>query len=68
MSGPADLFSWFFDAIEDLSDAKKRHDLYQRNFRTVMRRPSCCKNIHMDPNVVMSVALSQYHFSTPEIR
>lgn len=25
--GPADLFSWFFDVIEDLSGAKKGHDL-----------------------------------------
>jgi len=25
--GPADLFSWFFDVIEDLSEAKKGHDL-----------------------------------------
>jgi len=25
--GPADLFSWFFDVIEDLSDTKKKHDL-----------------------------------------
>ena len=25
--GPADLFSWFFDVIEDLSAAKKGHDL-----------------------------------------
>ena len=33
-----------------------------------MKKPWCCKNIHVDPNVVMSVALSQYHFSTPEIR
>ena len=33
-----------------------------------MRKPWCCKNIHVDPNVAMSVALSQYHFSTPEIR
>jgi hypothetical protein len=27
-----------------------------------------CKNIHVDPYVTMSLALSQYHFSTPEIR
>jgi len=33
-----------------------------------MKKPWCCKNIHVDPNVAMSVALSQYHFSTPEIR
>jgi len=25
--GPADLFSWFFDVIKDLSDGKKGHDL-----------------------------------------
>jgi len=25
-AGPADLFSWFFDVIEDLSGAKKAHD------------------------------------------
>lgn len=33
-----------------------------------MRKSWHCKNIHVDPNVAMSVALSQYHFSTPEIR
>jgi hypothetical protein len=33
-----------------------------------MKKPWCCKNIHVDPNVAISVALSQYHFSTPEIR
>jgi hypothetical protein len=33
-----------------------------------MKHPWCCKSIHVDPNVAMSVALSQYHFSTPEIR
>ena len=33
-----------------------------------MNKPRCCNNIHVDPNVAMSVGLSQYHFSTPEIR
>jgi hypothetical protein len=33
-----------------------------------MRKNWRCKNIHADPQVVMSLALSQYHFSTPEIR
>ena len=33
-----------------------------------MKKPWCCKNTHVDPNVAMSVALSQYQFSTPEIR
>lgn len=33
-----------------------------------MERNSCCTNIHVDPYAAMSVALSQYHFSTPEIR
>jgi hypothetical protein len=33
-----------------------------------MKKAWCCKNIHVDPNVAMSIALSQYHFSTPEIR
>jgi hypothetical protein len=33
-----------------------------------MNMPRCCKNIYVDPNGAMSVALSQYHFSTPEIR
>jgi len=33
-----------------------------------MRKSWCCKNIHVDPHVTMSLALSQYHFSTPEIR
>lgn len=38
------------------------------SFKTVMKKSWCCKNIHVDPNVAMSVALSQYRFSTPEIR
>src|SRR6266705_513694 len=33
-----------------------------------MKKPWCCQNIHVDPNVAMSVGFSQYHFSTPEIR
>jgi hypothetical protein len=33
-----------------------------------MRKNSRCKHIHVDPHVKMSLALSQYHFSTPEIR
>jgi hypothetical protein len=33
-----------------------------------MRTGQRCKNIHVDPYVAMSLALSQYHFSTPEIR
>jgi hypothetical protein len=33
-----------------------------------MKRKWCCKNIHVDPQMAMSLALSQYHFSTPEIR
>jgi hypothetical protein len=33
-----------------------------------MKKPWCCKNIHVDPNVAISLGLSQYHFSTPEIR
>jgi len=33
-----------------------------------MKKNWCCKNIHMPPNVLTSLALSQYHFSTPEIR
>jgi hypothetical protein len=33
-----------------------------------MKKPWCCKSIHVDPNVAMSVALSQYHLSTPQIR
>ena len=33
-----------------------------------MNKPRCCNNIHVDPNAAMSVGLSQYHFSTPEIR
>jgi hypothetical protein len=33
-----------------------------------MKKPWCCRSIHVDPNVAMSLALSQYQFSTPEIR
>src|SRR5581483_2649544 len=33
-----------------------------------MKKNWCCKNIHADPHVAMSLALSQYHVSTPEIR
>ncbi len=33
-----------------------------------MKKSWCCKNIHVDPHVAMSLALSQYHLSTPEIR
>lgn len=33
-----------------------------------MRKSWHCKNIHVDPHVAMSLALSQYNFSTPEIR
>src|SRR6266496_6791178 len=42
----------------------------EREFQTkrAMKKSWCCKSIHVDPNVAMSVALSEYHFSTPEIR
>src|SRR6266542_5175353 len=42
----------------------------KREFQTkgAMRKSWCCKGIHVDPNVAMSVALSQYSFSTSEIR
>src|SRR5713226_9738372 len=33
-----------------------------------MKKTWCCKNIHVDPHVAVSLALSQYHLSTPEIR
>jgi hypothetical protein len=33
-----------------------------------MKKPRCCKNGHIDPQMVMSLALVRYHFSTPEIR
>ncbi len=33
-----------------------------------MKRNWCSKNIHVDPHMAMSLALPQYHFSTPEIR
>src|SRR4030095_14862507 len=33
-----------------------------------MRKSLRCKNLHVDPHVTMSLALSRYHFSTPEIR
>jgi hypothetical protein len=34
----------------------------------VMKRPRRCKNSHVDPQMVMSLALVRYNFSTPEIR
>jgi hypothetical protein len=33
-----------------------------------MKKNWCCKNIHVPPHVLISLALSQYQFSTPEIR
>jgi hypothetical protein len=33
-----------------------------------MKKTWCCKNVHVPPHVLTSLALSQYHFSTPEIR
>ena len=33
-----------------------------------MRKPRCCKNNHVDPQMVMSLALVSCNFSTPEIR
>src|SRR5262245_64042389 len=33
-----------------------------------MKKTWCCKNVHVPPHVLTSLALSRYHFSTPEIR
>jgi hypothetical protein len=33
-----------------------------------MKKNWCCKNLHVSPHVLISLALSRYHFSTPEIR
>ena len=33
-----------------------------------MKKNWCCKNIHVPPHVLISLALSQYLFSTPEIK
>ena len=33
-----------------------------------MTKRRCCKYSHVDPQIVMSLALVRYHFSTPEIR
>jgi hypothetical protein len=33
-----------------------------------MKKNWCCKSVHVPPHVVTSLALSQYQFSTPEIR
>jgi hypothetical protein len=33
-----------------------------------MKKNWCCKNIHVPPHVLTSLALSGYHFSTAEIR
>src|SRR3989449_10915039 len=36
--------------------------------KSTMRKGWRCKNIHVDPYVALSLALLEYHFSTPEIR
>jgi hypothetical protein len=33
-----------------------------------MKKDWCCKKLHVSPHVIMSLALSRYHFATPEIR
>src|SRR4029077_16085475 len=33
-----------------------------------MKKNWCCKNVHVPPHVLTGLALSRYHFSTPEIR
>ena len=33
-----------------------------------MKKTWCCKNVHVPLHVLTSLALSRYHFSTPEIR
>jgi hypothetical protein len=33
-----------------------------------MKKNWCCKNIHLPSHVLISLALSRYHFATPEIR
>lgn len=33
-----------------------------------MKKNWCCKNLHVPPHVLMSLALSRYHFATPESR
>jgi len=33
-----------------------------------MKKTWCCKNIHVNPQVAVSLALSQYDLATPEIR
>ncbi len=33
-----------------------------------MKKNWCCKSVHVPPHVLTGLALSQYHFSTPEIR
>jgi hypothetical protein len=33
-----------------------------------MKKNWCCKNIHVPPDMLISLALSRYHFATPEIR
>ena len=33
-----------------------------------MKKNWCCKSVHVPPHVLTSLALSRYHFSTPEIR
>jgi hypothetical protein len=48
---------------------RRKTTISDKNFdHGTMKKNWCCKNIHVDPNVAMSVGLSQYHFSTPEIR
>jgi len=33
-----------------------------------MKKDWCCKNVHVPSHVLISLALSRYHFATPEIR
>ena len=40
----------------------------QVSINGTMKKDGCCKNIHVPSHVLISLALSRYHFATPEIR
>jgi hypothetical protein len=52
-----------------LWQARRKTIISDKDFdRGIMKKNWCCQSVHVPPHVVTSLALSQYHFSTPEIR
>ena len=48
--------------------ARKTETIKENRVRENSMKVSCCANIHVDRQAVMSLALVRYNFSTPEIR